>query len=71
MASLSAEDVVLLAISFFLMAILGPIALNEIFGANTTGWSTTVKTIFQTLLPILWLIGVAIRYVPRRGGGGP
>ena len=65
MASLSAEDVVLLAISFFLMAILGPIALNEIFGANTTGWTSTVKTIFQTLLPILWVIGVAIRYIPR------
>ena len=65
MANISPGEVVMLAISFFLVAILGPIALNEVFGANTTGWTTTVKTIFQTLLPILWVIGVAIRYIPR------
>jgi len=65
MANISPGEVIMLAISFFLVAILGPMALNEIFAANTTGWSATVKTIFQTMLPILWVIGVAIRYIPR------
>jgi len=64
-SGISPSTVVMLTISFFLVVILGPIALNEVFGANTTGWSSTVKTIFQTLLPILWVIGVAIRYIPR------
>ena len=66
MANISPGEVIMLAISFFLVAILGPMALNEIFAANTTGWTATVKTIFQTLLPILWVIGVAIRYIPRK-----
>jgi len=66
MANISPGEVIMLAISFFLVAILGPMALGEIFAANTTGWTTTVKTIFQTLLPILWVIGVAIRYIPRK-----
>ena len=65
MADVNVQDIVMMAIGFFLIAILGPMALNEVFGANTTGWTATVKTIFQTLLPILWVIGVAIRYIPR------
>ena len=59
------QDIVMLAVGFFLVAILGPMALNEVFGANTTGWTSTVKTIFQTLLPILWVIGCAIYFIPR------
>ena len=65
MADLKVEDIIMMAIGFFLIAILGPMALNEVFGANTTGWSATVKTIFQTLLPILWVIGCALYFVPR------
>jgi len=60
------QDVVLMVVSFFLVAILGPIALGTLFNATTTNWNASVVTIFQVLLPILWVIGVAITYVPRR-----
>ena len=63
--AISIQEIVGLAIGFFLVGILGPIALGEIFNANTTGWNNTVITVFQTLLPVLFVIGVAIRYVPR------
>jgi hypothetical protein len=66
---LSINDVVLMAVSFLLVAVLGPIAINEVMGANVTGWSAAVKTIFQVLLPILWIIGVAIAYIPKKGSG--
>ena len=59
------QDVVLMVVSFFLVAILGPIALGTLFNATTTNWDASVVTIFQVLLPILWVIGVAITYVPR------
>ena len=62
------NDIVVLAIGFFLVGILAPIALNELYGANTTGWNNTVITIFQTLLPVLFVIGVAIRFIPRIRG---
>lgn len=58
------RTVVILVVGFFLMSILGPIALLEIADANTTGWNSTVITIFQTVLPILFVIGIAIRYIP-------
>jgi len=59
------NDVVLMSVSFLLMAVLGPIALEELYAANVTGWDAAVKTMFQVLLPILWVIGVAIGYIPR------
>jgi hypothetical protein len=66
--ALTARDVVMYAVSFLLVAILGPIAIGEIYGANTTGWGSAVVTIFQTLLPIIWVIGVAISYVQKTKG---
>ena len=62
------RDVVIMAVSFFLVAILGPIAIGTIANATVTGWNASVKTIFQVLLPILWVIGIAIAYVPRGKG---
>jgi len=65
---ISIREIVGLAIGFFLVGILGPIALNEVFNANTTGWNNTVITVFQTLLPVLFVIGVAVRYIPQLRG---
>lgn len=59
------RDVVVLAVSFFLVAILGPIAIGTIANTTTTNWNASVVTIFKTLLPIIWVIGVALKYIPR------
>lgn len=64
---LSAGKIVMLAVGFLLVAILTPIAMEQLIGANTTGWNAAVKTIFTVLLPVLYIIGVAISYVPRGG----
>lgn len=63
--AVSMNEAVVLSVSFFLVAILGPIAIGTIANATTTGWNATVITVFQMLLPILWVIGVAIKYIPR------
>ena len=63
--SISIHDVIIMAVSFLLVAILGPIAIGEIANATTSNWNASVVTMFQTLLPILWVIGVAIAYVPK------
>jgi len=47
-------------IGLFLAGILMPVALNEIFGANTTSWDSAVATVFTKLLPVLGVIGVAV-----------
>jgi len=66
--AISAGTIVTLAVGFLLVAILTPIAMNEIVGANTTGWQISVKTIFTVLLPILYIIGIALYYIPRGKG---
>jgi len=60
---LSARNIVLSAIGFFLVAILTPIGMEQIVGANTTGWNATVTTVFSIVLPILYIIGVAYAFI--------
>jgi len=61
------RDVVIMAVSFLLVGVIGPIAIGTIANTTTTSWNASVVTIFKTLLPIIWVIGVAIAYLPRRG----
>jgi len=63
------RDVIIMAVSFFLVAILGPLAIGTIANSSTTNWTAGVKTMFQVLLPVVWVIGVAIAYLPRGGKG--
>jgi hypothetical protein len=66
---LGINDVVIMAVSFLLVAILGPMAISAIAtGYNTSTWNASVITIFQVLLPIIWVIAVAIKYIPRGKG---
>lgn len=62
------NEVVMLIIGFVVVAVIAPIALDQIAKTTTTNWETAVITIFQVLLPILFVIGVAIKYVPRGKG---
>jgi len=63
--AVSLSEIILLALGFFLTALLTPIAMEQLVGANTTGWNSAVKTIFTILLPILYIVGVAYRYIPH------
>jgi hypothetical protein len=53
-------------VSFFLVAIMGPIAIGTIANTTTTNWDSSVVTIFQVVLPIIWVVGVALKYLPGR-----
>ena len=63
--AINAGTIVMLAVGFLLVAILTPIGMDEIVSANVTGWASSVKTIFTVLLPILYIIGVALYYIPK------
>lgn len=62
---LNIGKVISAAVGFFLIAILFPIALSEVANATTTNWEASVITIFQTVLPIIAVIGVAIAFLPE------
>jgi len=54
-----------IAVGVLIMAYILPIGLLAIADANTTGWAAVVITIFQTVMPILIILGLALKYVPR------
>ena len=68
--AITSSAIIGLAVSFFLVAIMGPIAIGTIYNitaANQTFyWDASVLTIFQVVLPIIWVVGVAIRYLPGK-----
>jgi len=54
------------AVAFLLVGVVFPIGLQAFATANMTGVDSSVKTIFQILLPIIAIIGVAVDFL-RRG----
>lgn len=60
---ISARSVILSAVGFLLVAILTPIAMSELVGANTTGWQAAVVTVFTVVLPIVYIIGIAYAFI--------
>lgn len=68
--AITSGSIVGLAISFFLVAVMGPIAIGHIanisYWNQTDNWDASVLTIFQVVLPIIWVIGVALKYLPGK-----
>lgn len=60
------RSVIMIGVSLFVVGIVLPLGISEIANATTTNWDASVVTIFQTLLPVLAVIGVAIAYIKTR-----
>lgn len=63
----------MLGVLFLVAAITIPIGMQQIVGTSTTSagghaWNPAVVTMWQVLLPVLVLIGIAIMFVPKFGG---
>lgn len=43
------KGIISIAIGIFVAAILFPLALAQLYGANTSGWSETDKTLFKLI----------------------
>ena len=67
---MTSSSVVGLVVAFFLMAILFPIAMDQVVAANTTSWNSAVTTIFTVVLPILVVISAAIGFIKSESGRG-
>lgn len=66
------KQIVGLIVGFILVALSTPIALNYLYSINSTfnvtGTAATwapVFTIFSVLLPVLYIIGAAIKFIPH------
>lgn len=68
--AVTSGEVVGLAVSFFIVAIMAPLAIgrmaNITYWNQTDNWDASVLTIFQVVLPIIWVVAVALYYLPGR-----
>ena len=60
-------DVIKVIIGFLLIAILFPIAMTQVVGATTGAWNSAVSTTWNTLLPVLVIIGLAYGFLKFGG----
>lgn len=68
--AVSPKELILAAVGFLLVAVLTPIGMTQINNgpyAPNASWNTAVTTIFQIVLPILYVIGAALYFIPRMG----
>lgn len=66
---------VVLAVSALVMAIMFPMAMQQIIlgdgtdvGGTTYDWNAAVLTLWRVLLPVLAVIGVALLFIPKVKG---
>lgn len=67
--AINANDIIYAGIGFLLVALLSPIAMGMLVTTSTTSWNSAVVTIFQVLLPVLYMIGVGLYFIPKIKGG--
>lgn len=72
--AISASEIILAAVGFLLVAILTPIGMTQVVGTNSTFGATgtaatyaAVYTLFTVLVPILYIIGCALYFIPKIG----
>ena len=61
----SVKNFALLAVALLVAAIMIPIGMQQIVGTTTTSWNSAVVTLWQVLVPVLMIIGIAILFIPR------
>ena len=68
--AITSSAIVGLAVSFFIVAVMAPIAIGRIanmsYWNQTDNWDPAVLTVFQVVLPIIWVVAVALYYLPGR-----
>lgn len=61
------KNFAMLAVSLLIAAIMIPIGMQQVVGASTTSWNAAVVTLWQVLIPVLMIVGIAILFIPRGG----
>jgi uncharacterized lipoprotein YbaY len=61
------KKIIGIAVGILLVAVLIPVALTTLAGANHSGVDATVWTVLSVLLPILAVIAIALYFVKDMG----
>lgn len=63
--AVTAYEVVIIVVAFVVAAYMIPIGMTAITAANTTAWNAGVTAIFVIVLPIIVVIGIAIKFLKK------
>jgi hypothetical protein len=66
--AINPRELVYFAVGFFLFAVLTPIGIGTIINTTTTTWGSTLVTVFKVVVPIIYLIGGALYFIPKLSG---
>jgi hypothetical protein len=61
------KNFAMLAVALLVAAIVIPIGMQQVIGTSTTSWNAAVVTLWQVLIPVLMIVGIAILFIPRGG----
>jgi len=67
--AIDTNEIIYAGIGFLLVCILTPIAMGTLVSTSTSSWNAAVITLFQVLLPVLYMIGVGLHFIPKMRGG--
>jgi hypothetical protein len=62
------DEITIACVGFVVVAILVPLVMAQLVSTSVLGWSPAVVTIWQVLLPVIYLISTGIYFIPKIGG---
>lgn len=63
---ISTNAITSIVISFILLAVLLPIGLDQLLSAVwPAGMDSTIETLITVVLPIMAVIGIVLKFIPR------
>ena len=68
-AAMAPRDYVLIGIGIFVLSAIVPAAFTNFFDANTTGWDVSTIALW-TIIPLVVIAGLLLKFVPGGGRGG-
>lgn len=64
------QSIVMIIVAFFIFAVTFMIAMTQLDAATHTKWNAAVWTMFDTVLPVLAVVGVILGFLSTRGKKG-
>ena len=65
LVAINIDEIIYAGVGFLLAALLTPMVMGMAISTSTVSWNPAVVTIWQVLLPILYMIGTGLYFIPK------
>jgi len=67
LVAINIDEIIYAGVGFLLVALLVPMVMQMVVSTSIVSWNPAVVTIWQVLLPILYMIGTGIYFILKLG----